>query len=90
MKTILTIMLLSIASLTAYGQELNEEMILSAMDAEQQRSIRNLKLGDLARPYHIEYFLQIRRSASVHSVLGTVEDIDSGTTATLTVRVRVG
>ena len=90
MKTILTIMLLSISSLTAYGQELNEEMILSAMDAEQQRSIRNLKLGDLARPYHIEYFLQIRRSASVHSVLGTVEDMDSGTTAALTVRVRVG
>jgi len=74
----------------AHAQRMDADAIFSAMDTEQQRSIRELHLGNLARPYNIEYVLQIRHAASVHSVLGTVEDIDSGTRASLTVRIRVG
>lgn len=90
MKTPLLLTLLVACTSLTSAQRMDESAIFSAMDTELQRSIRELKLGDLARPYHIEYLLQIRRSASVHAVLGTVEDIDSGVTASLTVRVRVG
>lgn len=90
MKTHLLLALVLTSSVFASAQRLDESTIFTAMDTELQRSIRELKLGDLARPYHIEYLLQIRRSASVHAVLGTVEDVDSGLTASLTVRVRVG
>jgi len=78
------------ASLSATAQKLDRNGVLDAMDAEIRRSMQELKLGDLARPYHIEYLLKIRRPASVHAVLGTVEDVDTGIRATLTVRVRVG
>ena len=90
MKTPLLLTLLVACTSLTSAQRMDESAIFSAMDTELQRSVRELKLGDLARPYHIEYLLQIRRSASVHAVLGTVEDIDSGVVASLTVRVRVG
>ncbi len=90
MKTPLLLTLLVACTSLTSAQRMDESAIFSAMDTELQRSVRELNLGDLARPYHIEYLLQIRRSASVHAVLGTVEDIDSGVVASLTVRVRVG
>jgi hypothetical protein len=77
-------------SLGSAAQTLQREEILSAMESELQRSIQQLALGDLARPYYIEYILQVRRATTAHAVLGTIEDIDSGTRATITVRVRVG
>jgi predicted Zn-dependent protease len=89
-RFLITLAALVTSSAFVASAAFDRDMILDAMDAEIQRSMRDLKVGDLARPYHIEYLLKIRRSASVHAVLGTVEDVDSGITATLTVRVRVG
>ncbi len=80
----------SMLSVSAVSQVLQREEILTAMDAELQRSMQQLALGNLARPYYIEYFLQLRNAATAHAVLGTIEDIDSGMRATITVRVRVG
>lgn len=90
MRTFFALTILGASACCALAQQINQNAIFSAMEAEQQRSIRELYIGELARPYNIEYILQIRHAASVHSVLGTVERIDSGVQAFLTVRVRVG
>ncbi|MEY3386191.1 MAG: hypothetical protein RIR53_1002 [Bacteroidota bacterium] len=74
----------------ARGGDFDPRMVFDAMRQEMQRSMSELHLGDLPRPYHMEYLLQVRRSVNMHAVLGTVENIDTGTTARLTVRVRVG
>lgn len=72
------------------AQTLQRDEILSAMETELQRSMQQLSLGDLARPYYVEYTLQVRRATTAHAVLGTIEDLDSTVRATITVRVRVG
>ena len=72
------------------GAQINPRIVFDAMRAEMQRSMSELHLGDLPRPYHLEYLLQVRRSVNMHAVLGTMEDLDTGVTARLTVRVRVG
>ena len=77
-------------TVSSLAQQLQRDDILAAMEAELQRSMQQLSLGDLARPYYIEYILNTRRATTAHAVLGTIEDIDSGTRATITVRVRVG
>lgn len=68
----------------------NADDVFRAMDDEIKRSMNELKLGDLQRPYNIEYSLSLRRHIGVHAVLGSVQDVDTGMTATLTVRIRVG
>ena len=77
-------------TVSSFAQQLQRDDILAAMEAELQRSMQQLSLGDLARPYYIEYILNTRRATTAHAVLGTIEDVDSGTRATITVRVRVG
>jgi len=66
------------------------KLILRALDDEMRRNMMELKLGDLERPYHMDYTLTLRRRVGCHAILGNVEDIDSGTTATVNVRIRVG
>lgn len=72
------------------AQNTDTALVFRAMRTELDRSMRELRLGDLERPYHIEYLLTIRRRVGAHGVLGSVEDQDTGTSAMLTVRVRVG
>ena len=81
--------LVAIAPATGLAQ-FDPRMVFDAMRAEMQRSMSELHLGDLPRPYHMEYLLQVRRSVNMHAVLGTIENIDTGIVARLTVRVRVG
>ncbi len=69
---------------------IDEEMVYRAMQDEMQRNMRELQLGDLPRAYHMTYSLSIRKSISVHSTLGDVQDVDTGTVAILSVAVRVG
>ncbi|CAN5423829.1 hypothetical protein BH10BAC6_BH10BAC6_04460 [soil metagenome] len=68
----------------------NADDVFRAMDDELKRSMSELKLGDLQRPYNIEYSLSLRKHIGVHGVLGSIQDVDTGMTATLTVRIRVG
>lgn len=65
-------------------------MIFRAMRAEIDRTLRELRLGDLARPYYVEYSLTLRRRVGTHAALGSTLDVDTGTVALLTTRVRVG
>lgn len=82
--------ILAFFSATCVQAETLKETIFRAMQDEQLRSMQHLSVGDLPRPYNIEYLLTIRHSKSAHAVLGTIDDIDSGTTVTLTARVRIG
>jgi len=82
----LTLLILSTSLLHAT----DSEQVFRAMDDEIQRSMNELKLGDLKRPYNIEYSLSLRRHIGVHAILGSIQDIDTGMTATLSVRIRVG
>ncbi len=79
-----------VGCITSVAQTFKTDMVFDAMDAEIQRSMRELTIGDLARPYHIEALLKVRRAATAHAVLGIVEDRDSGLYLSLSVRVRVG
>ncbi len=81
---------LALVAGSSIAQTLQREEILTAMETELQRSMQQLSLGDLARPYYLEYTLQLRRATTAHAVLGTIEDLDSSVRATVTVRIRVG
>lgn len=74
----------------AQAATVDTTMVFRAMRDELGRSMRELQLGDLQRPYYIEAQLALRHRSSVHAVLGSVDSRDTGTVATLTVRVRVG
>lgn len=88
MRTI--VLMLVVLPTLAAAQRMTEEQIFTTLQQEMNRSMRELRIGDLPRPYHIEYLLQIRNSVTAHAVLGTLEDLDTGSRATLTVRMHIG
>ncbi len=79
---------LAAPTLGARGTDPN--VVFRAMKAEMDRSMRELRMDDLRRPYHIEYAVTIRRAVSAHAILGSVEDTDTASVMTVDVRVRVG
>jgi len=90
LRTPLAIIMLAILTFVTSSAQFDPRIVFDAMRTEMQRSMTELHLGDLPRPYHMEYLLQVRRSLNMHAVLGTIENIDTGIVARLTVRVRVG
>jgi TldD protein len=85
-----TLLLAACLAATASAQQMSEQEIFDAMQLEMQRSMRDLRIGELPAPYQIEYILQIRHTVSLHAVQGALEDLDTGTRAVLTVRMHVG
>ncbi len=83
-------LMLILLSITATATATATDDIFRAMHDELDRSMRELRIGDLPRPYHIEYLLTKRHRVGAHAILGTVDDLDTSTVMTLTVRVRVG
>jgi hypothetical protein len=81
---------LALISAGASAQPMSEQEIFSTLQLEMQRSIKELRIGNLPAPYQIEYTLQIRRSVTVHAMQGAIEDIDTGTRAVLSVRMHIG
>lgn len=69
---------------------IDEKMILRAMQDEIDRSLSDLKLESLMRPYYVAYSIEFQDVFQVRSSLGGV--VQSGYTryARLTVQVRVG
>lgn len=93
MKSILTLSILAFLCTNVPNTgaaETNADVILRAMNDELQRNMRELSLGDLPRPYNIEYILSKRHRIGAHAILGIVDDLDTAEVASLTVRVRVG
>ncbi|MFN9151740.1 MAG: metallopeptidase TldD-related protein [Bacteroidota bacterium] len=90
LRTPLAVITLAIITSLTSTAQFDPRVVFDAMRTEMQRSMTELHLGDLPRPYHMEYLLQVRRSVNMHAVLGTIEHLDTGIVARLTVRVRVG
>lgn len=67
-----------------------DENILRAMRDEIARSMKNLYVEKLEKPYYIEYKLTIDRMHYVKGTLGTITETDVYPSARLTVGVRVG
>lgn len=70
----------------------NEAEIMRAMRDEINRSMQELKLDKLQKPYFIEYILQIKSEYSILARTGSIikQDITGMKFAYLTTRVRVG
>ena len=90
MKQLQALLMTLLIAAPLYAQQMSEQEIFRALQLEMQRSMRELRIGELPAPYHIEYLLQIRRTVSMHAVHGALEDVDSGTRAVLSVRIRIG
>ncbi len=85
---ILGFIFFGIVSLDAQSARDNE--ILNAMRSEMKRSMDELILEGLKKPYYIEYRLRVRDVQNVQAVLGSVVESDSKSMAIINVGVRVG
>lgn len=85
MKIILITIILSIS-----GFARNDKAIFEAMEDEMQRSMDNLIIKDLDKPYFIEYKLEFSDSYVFESTLGALVRSDDNQSASLFVDVRVG
>jgi TldD protein len=85
----IVILALAMLSIISTSLQANEE-IMKAMRDEINRSMNELELESLQKPYFIEYKLTISDSYSIGSKLGAIENSDFTRVAYLDVRVRVG
>jgi hypothetical protein len=83
---IMMVFLFSVISLSAN----NDEEILKAMRDEISRSMNNLKLESLQKPYYIEYRLRLISATRISSNLGKTLDKGNTNFAQLTVDLRIG
>lgn len=67
-----------------------DDEIIRAMQDELQRSMNELKLENLQRPYFIEYTLKIKQSYEIRSFLGSITDNTSPRIANVSLGLRVG
>lgn len=85
-----TIIIAVIAVLSiSFSLSANNE-IFKAMQDEMTRSMKELKLETLQKPYFIEYSITVNRNNSVAGTLGEITSVDNKTSAFLNVTVRVG
>jgi TldD protein len=66
------------------------DTVLNALQDEMQRSTAQLRLGDLERPYYMEYRLADLRKVEAAASLGALTEYSSQSYRPLTVGVRVG
>ena len=90
MKKALFITLILILTTKLFSAVNNPDEIIRAMKDELRRSMNDLKLESLQKPYYIEYYLTTLNSIHVNAVLGGVTGSSNSKSAELTVNVRVG
>ncbi len=92
-RSIFAVPVLLLCSLVlAAGQEnpQKEDVVMKAMRDELSRSMSQLRLAELDKPYFIAYRIDDRSSTKVSATLGQLTDEDSGRERKLAVQVRVG
>lgn len=67
-----------------------KDEIMQAMRDEINRSMKQLKIENLQKPYFIEYKLEYSKNVNVQAVLGHTTDLKALPVARLTVNVKVG
>ncbi|MDR0927968.1 MAG: hypothetical protein LBO69_09445 [Ignavibacteria bacterium] len=83
-------LLISLILLGNYANAADND-IFRAMQDELNRSMQQLKLDNLKRPYYIEYVLKIAHNNEVKASLGEITSItDNVPSITLSVMIRVG
>ena len=94
MKKIIFVITFIISTFSLFAQNLSlsakPEDILKAMRDEINRSISELKLESLERPYFIEYSITVSDNFNASSVLGNLTSKSNNRYAILDVTVRVG
>lgn len=94
MKKVIFLITFIISTFSLFAQNLSlsakPEDILQAMRDEINRSISELKLESLERPYFIEYTITVSDNFNVSAVLGNLTSKSNSRYAVLDVTVRVG
>lgn len=72
------------------AQSINIEQVRRAMRDELKRSMEQLTVASLKKPYYIEYTLTLRSASRVKAVLGSLLESSSVLIPRLTVGIRVG
>ncbi|MCX8055361.1 MAG: metallopeptidase TldD-related protein [Ignavibacteria bacterium] len=67
-----------------------KDEIMQALRDEMNRSMKQLKIENLQKPYFIEYKLEYSTNFNVQAVLGNTTDLKALPVARLTVNVKVG
>jgi TldD protein len=80
---------LAVGSVFANMTDLDKE-IIRAMEDEISRSMDQLHLESLERPYYIEYKLIIEEPLAIGASLGSIKDLSDTKRARIYVQVRVG
>lgn len=88
-KIIYTILLLTVYNIAFSFEEPNQD-IMQAMKNEMQRSISELSIDKLEKPYFIEYKFVEYDAKSMRSSLGSIEASSDSRSANISVGVRVG
>lgn len=76
--------------ISAKSEEINSRDILRAMKDELNRSMKELKLDKLEKPYYIEYTIRQSKIYRTEATLGDIIGNSSDDNITLNVDVRVG
>jgi hypothetical protein len=85
---VLIIVFTTMLSQLAFAYPDNE--IKQAMRDEIKRTLNQLYLETLEKPYYVEYYLTFSDPTTVHSTLGEITESESNSDARLTVGLRIG
>ena len=66
------------------------DAILKAMRDEMNRTMKELKIDNLDKPYYVEYSLSLKQSFDAKAQMGAISSSDVDRYARLNVSVRVG
>lgn len=89
-KLILILTFWTITSLVGFAQYPDSKIVMKAMQDEINRSMKELKLENLQRPYYIEYQLKVVGNYDAYAYLGNIIKSNSDFNYILNVSVRVG
>ncbi|MCK5740908.1 MAG: hypothetical protein KAH48_01720 [Chlorobi bacterium] len=67
-----------------------KENVLNAMRDEISRSMEELKLESLERPYYVEYKVEFKENSYISATLGSLVNSETTKSANVTVGIRVG
>lgn len=89
-KLVLTIIIITTAIISSNAQYPDSKIVMNAMKDELNRSMKELKLENLQKPYYIEYQLKVVEEHNASAFLGNLINSNSGYNYILNVSVRVG
>lgn len=89
-KIVILAIIIVISILKSNAQYPDSKAVMSAMRDELNRSMKELKLDNLQKPYYIEYQLKVVGQFNASAFIGNLTNSNSGYNYILNVSVRVG